>query len=241
VLSQSSSTHYTIDWREIDCHSLYFAKPLFATMAKTSKTRMSSKDRAIATAVVPEVTLPIPHPLHVEAIAAAATRAVDHIQSFATDAATTDTGAMDPAVWETLRHDRTALLQAWEDYRAVSAPGNETVTSSDRAERHARVRESYVSQATEVFADDLARFHGLDDDNDNDDNDTNHNNNSNVDVDVLVECLQSGYDDMAEEEKEWYWEELQESEQSQLHGASTQLTPHEERRRYLGFDKVMDT
>lgn len=108
---------------------------------------------------------------------------------------------------------RNQLTQAWAHLDATLAAGERTKEIDQE-----RVRVAYMDMVTDAFADVLE--------------DLRQQQGDELDVDILVDCLQSGLDLWSSEEKELL---LQESSGELENEEDDGLTPHERRRRQLGF------
>jgi hypothetical protein len=132
------------------------------------------------------------------------------------------------AIFAELDAARNELTAAWDKLRERVDKDESSLSSS----RHQRVpydeddfRAAYMSMVTDAFSDLLEDMRKGEDQ-------------VNFDVDVLVDCLQSGMDLMTQDEKELFVNEKQWGGDGMLQEEETEeskLTPHEIRRRQLGF------
>jgi hypothetical protein len=143
-------------------------------------------------------------------------------------------------VFQQLDQARTGISKAWEELHAAAAALEKTDTnaatvnsSSDMditplssnvtaSVNEDDLRAAYMDMITDAFADVLE--------------DLRANEAEDIDVGVLVDCLQSGLDLMSQEEKDFFMqdnEELNTMDESENNDVA--VTPHELRRRELGF------
>jgi hypothetical protein len=121
--------------------------------------------------------------------------------------------------FDALKKDQQDIKQAWQDYRAAVQKNKDNAVPAIDLER---VQADYLNKATDAFVKDFETLQNQPD----------------VDVDILVECLQSGYDGLTTKEQQWYWEAMLEDERGQsAEGDNEAITPHERRRRFMGYDK----
>jgi hypothetical protein len=168
----------------------------------------------------------------------AATDAFELIQKYANvsdpHALEQDNPWQDPhQMFDELRKARTRLTAAWaqllqaQQKQVVSSSSDNTEnTTNGKVSSEQDFRALYMDMITDAFGDVLEDL---------------RNGEEELNVDVLVDCLQSGVELMSAEDREGFFGgfeddavemELEDPKQQQ----QQQLTPHEMRRRELGFD-----
>jgi Mg2+ and Co2+ transporter CorA len=147
-------------------------------------------------------------------------------------------------VFQQLDQARTGIVNAWEELHAAAAALEQTdhanaanTTNSSNMDTTKEplststsvdeddLRAAYMDMITDAFADVLE--------------DLRANEAEDIDVGVLVDCLQSGLDLMSQEEKDFFMqdnEELNNMDESESNDIAVTVTPHELRRRELGFN-----
>lgn len=165
----------------------------------------------------------IPAQAEASAVDEAAQQAIELIEKF---------GALDPhdlsnadnpwrhpeQVFAELDAARTKLTDAWEAFKSKMETCKDE-SSEKQSSFKEDFRVAYTNMVTDAFADVLEDL---------------RNKNEDIDVDVLVDCLQSGMEIMTQDEKELFMEEsdvVDEDTEEQ----DSKLTPHEARRRQLGY------
>lgn len=117
---------------------------------------------------------------------------------------------------------RTELTNAWSELSSkMSQDENQAGIIQDED-----FRVAYVNMITDAFADVLEDL---------------RKNDKDFDVDVLVDCLQSGMELISGEDREFWMKELEEKDELQNSERENDLTPHERRRRELGYDVEAST
>jgi hypothetical protein len=162
------------------------------------------------------------------AVSEAASKAVSLVQKYSElDPHEIDSPWQNPeTIWDVLDQSRRDVTQAWGDLKTAMAQHDErlgrklsaptAVGSSDED-----LRVAYMDMVTDAFADCL--------------NDLKESE-ERIDVDILVDCLQSGLDLMTNDEKDLFLQEVHGEFDCGDNGDDVdELTPHETRRRQLGF------
>ena len=137
----------------------------------------------------------------------AATNAVALMEQFSEqDPHDPDSAWSNPnAIFDQLDAARKEVMDAWSDVQSQAAIPHEEIDET-------AFRVLYLDMITDAYADVLDQLRKDDV----------------VDVNVLVDCLQSGMDFLTSEEKELFMQDASMEEEGGL-------TPHEKRRRALGF------
>jgi hypothetical protein len=156
----------------------------------------------------------------------AATKAYELIQRYAEvsnpyDDETEDNPWRDPhAMFDAMKVARGELMSAWNELNATTTTITES-NDSGNEKREGDFRAAYVDMVTDAFADVLENMR--------------NNEAQEIDLDILVDCLQSGYDLLTMQDKDIFFRELEEGE-AEDEDDTDNATPHERRRRELGFD-----
>jgi hypothetical protein len=174
------------------------------------------------------------------AVDAAATAAIDLVRELSErdphDKDETNPWRNPEQVFQQLDQARKGITRAWEELHAAAAALEQTDansnTSTDSKTKEPStssvndddLRAAYMDMITDAFGDVLE--------------DLRANEAEDIDVDVLVDCLQSGMDLMSHEEKEFFMQDTEEVDKMD-ESKSTDVTPHELRRRELGFNVVI--
>lgn len=147
----------------------------------------------------------------IAAVEAAATRAVDLVQSFADqDPSEPDSCWQNPTrMYEHLDQARGEALKAWKALEEAKQKQQHSVPFTS-TEVDQDLRTHFMDMVTDAFADVLNEM----------------KENENIDLDILVDCLQSGIEILSQEDKECLL--LEDTEEDST-------TPHEARRLELGF------
>ena len=163
----------------------------------------------------------IPYAQESAAVEEAARQALILIESFAAKETNDPHGPwrQPEQIWRSLDAARTKLTDAWrvlstkmtQEEQNANATATSTIADED-------FRVVYVSMITDAFADILEDLRTNDPD---------------FDVDVLVDCLQSGMELIAGEDREFWMNEWQGTDERR---EGDGLTPHARRRRDLGYD-----
>jgi hypothetical protein len=128
-------------------------------------------------------------------------------------------------IYDELDRARTELSQAWDELqRAINANQSNVTETTTTVVNEEDLRVAYMDMITDAFADvlnDLKESEGE----------------GMIDVDVLVDCLQSGLDLMSQDEKEFFMQDSTRKNGTGDEDGHTEdlMTPHEVRRRQLGF------
>lgn len=184
------------------------------------------------------------------AVDAAASRAIELVRSFAdqdpSDGKTSNPWKNPTDIYQQLDKARDNVLQAWEELHIMqqqknTAEGARHTTAESSTEAAAAsnededdLRAQFMDMVTDAFADVLNQMKESEEE---------------IDVDVLVDCLQSGIDLMSVQDRELFFQDntvnaaVEEEDGTNSNAkmmeesspASTTLTPHEKRRRELGF------
>lgn len=157
---------------------------------------------------------------------AAVDQAVDEAMTLVRDLAERDPNDNDEAnpwrepdqVFVQLDQARNKITAAWDALYATAGE-NETDKKAVEAINEDDMRAAYMDMVTDAYADVLEELRT--------------NEAEDIDVDVLVDCLQSGLDIMTQDEKQLF---MQDKEEPTEETESSDLTPHELRRRQLGFN-----
>jgi flagellar hook-basal body complex protein FliE len=143
-------------------------------------------------------------------------------------------------IYQSLDEARNQLTSAWQNLQTavtesvVEEEGG--ISSNTNTEQEIRV--AFVDMITDAFADVLQHQHDSDD------------TTSSFDVSTLVDCLQSGLDMMnitSVSELAWYDDDLSDGGEDDVEGGAvaadgtSPLTPHEQRRRAMGFPVPEET
>lgn len=191
------------------------------------------------------------------AVNEACSAALDVLQKFSTSSQEHDNDDDDVAwknpneMLEQIDLARTNILEACEQLKAATAAAKEEEKvakhNNDEDEEQQKeadiLRATYMDMITDAFGDTLEEMR----------NNSNGGDN-NIDVDILIDCLQSGIDLMSAKDKEFFImsssqqqessttgdsgsEERCQNEESSSSNSSNNrmMTPHEIRRRELGF------
>jgi hypothetical protein len=129
-------------------------------------------------------------------------------------------------IYQSLDVARNQLTIAWQNLQTAVSMSVEEEGSTSSTEQEIRV--AFVDMITDAFADVLQ-----------------HQRDTTFDVSTLVDCLQSGLDMMnitSVSELAWYDDDLSDGEDEEGGAAdSSPLTPHEQRRRAMGFPVPEET
>jgi hypothetical protein len=204
-------------------------------------------------------TLAFAHLKESTAVDAAATAAIDLVRELS-ERDPHDKDEANPwrnpeQVFQQLDEARTGISKAWEELHAAAAALEQTDDANNASTRNSSdmditkeplssspmstasvkvneddLRAAYMDMITDAFADVLE--------------DLRANEAEDIDVGVLVDCLQSGLDLMSQEEKDFFMQDNEEPNNSNLdesanNDAAVTVTPHELRRRELGFNLVI--
>jgi hypothetical protein len=158
----------------------------------------------------------------------AATKALDLIRQYSEtdphDASDSNPWNRPDDIFVALDRARNELTEAWEKLRGQMAEDDQQNNTEKKQLNEEDFRAAYMNMVTDAFSDVLEDLRNSEDD---------------IDLDVLVDCLQSGMDLMLQDDKELFLQELgtdEEQEDKDDQGGNTpKLTPHEIRRRQLGF------
>jgi hypothetical protein len=158
-----------------------------------------------------------------EAVNKAAEHAVSLIQKFA---------AMDPEdsehnawndpemILRELDQARSQIDQSWKALEECM--NNQQVKADEKVFSEERLRASFIDMITDSFADVLEDMRQKE---------------TEIDIEILADCLQSGLELMSQEDKELFLECCDhEEELSERNARQDFITPHEQRRRELGYD-----
>lgn len=185
----------------------------------TSPTGTSSSSPALLGAVVALRTLPF----HAEAAAVdqAAERSVALLRQYASLPETSEVWQHPERILEELNDARTRLWDAWmalqgamEEYQALC----ESVETPAVPEQD--VRAAYIDMITDAFADVLEEMREKETD---------------LDIEILADCLQSGLELMTQDDRDLFRECWAARETQDEDEEAQGLTPHERRRRQLGY------
>jgi hypothetical protein len=182
--------------------------------------------------------LPLPYQPESRAVEDAIQAALQLIQTYTEDP--TDWRDRPEQIYQSLDEARNRIIMAWTNLQSAAAvvgdnavnnveaateTGVPTSTSSEQ-----EIRVAFVDMITDAFADVLQHQRDQDED---------------FDVAMLVDCLQSGLDMMnitnVSSDLAWYEDDdLSDGEGEELDGTAADgtLTPHEQRRRAMGFPVV---
>jgi hypothetical protein len=160
----------------------------------------------------------------------AAEEAIELVQSLSESKALL--GSDPQHAWNQLDAARNNLIRAWDALDAAmknSSTGSSTKNESNDELHEDRIRVEYMDMITDAFQDVLE--------------DMRQKQGDQLDVDVLIDCLSSGLELLTDQEKLWLLEDV---DQSKLDAESRKerdhdLTPHERRRRELGFQVSDET
>lgn len=143
----------------------------------------------------------------------AASKAVALVEEFSSldpgDASPSNPWRNPDSMWTRLDQARAELQEAWRSIESEKPQLDKKVIRTAM----------YIDLITDSFSDCLEEL----------------STNEEVDVDILADCLQSGLELLSSEEAELMMEQ-EEEEESPEKDYEEQLTPHEQRRRDLGFD-----
>lgn len=148
----------------------------------------------------------------------AAAKAYDLIQSYAEVADPYSDAEDNPwrnpqAMFEQMKLAREELVAAWND---VNQGQQHEASACGENKQDDDFRALYMDMITDAFADVLE--------------DMRSNGTEEIDVDVLVDCLQSGFDLLSVQDKEIFFQGIDDDDDEE------EMTPHERRRMELGFD-----
>ena len=118
-------------------------------------------------------------------------------------------------IYAALDEARNELTAAWSTLKEAIEEGNSETNQVNEED----FRTAYINMITDSFSDVLEDLRTGDAD---------------FDVDVLVDCLQSGVDLMNQEDRELFMQEM-DNDDDEEENDDSKLTPHELRRRLLGF------
>jgi hypothetical protein len=187
------------------------------------------------------IPLPLPYQPESRAVEDAIQAALQLIQTYTEDP--TDWRDRPEQIYQSLDEARNRIIMAWTNLQksaaavvgdvsveaAAETGGGPTVSTGSSSEQEIRV--AFVDMITDAFADVLQHQRDQDED---------------FDVAMLVDCLQSGLDMMnitnVSSDLAWYEDDdLSDGEGEELldgTAADGTLTPHEQRRRAMGFPVV---
>lgn len=169
----------------------------------------------------------IPFAAESEAVHRAAAEALEVVQSLSNELSANDNADAERAQSQ-LNAARNKLTGAWDALqRAMDEAGPEAIDpgAKTKGDEHNdidedRLQVEYMDMITDAFQDvleDLRLKQGDD-----------------LDVDALVDCLQSGLDLFSQQDKAWFLE-THVQPTTNADDRNEELTPHEKRRRALGF------
>jgi hypothetical protein len=150
-----------------------------------------------------------------QAVDRAAEKATDLVQTFASsDPNAADSPWHNPEqIFKELDDARVQVTQAWDQLLNTSSNNDEAFNKIDPED----LRASYIDMITDAFGDVLEEMRQKE---------------MELDVDILVDCLRSGLDLMNQEDKEYF---AQDSDNNNNIDDQYEESPHEMRRRQLGF------
>jgi hypothetical protein len=186
--------------------------------------------------------LPFHHPEESRAVEDAIQNALQLIRTYTEDPS--DWRDTPEQIYQSLDEARNQLTSAWQNLQTavtesvVEEEGGGISSSNTKYNTEQEIRVAFVDMITDAFADVLQHQH------ENSDDTT-----SSFDVSTLVDCLQSGLDMMnitSVSELAWYDDDLSDGEDEEggavaADGTSNPLTPHEQRRRAMGFPVPEET
>lgn len=154
------------------------------------------------------------------AVDEAAAKAVDLIRKYSDidphDGSITNPWHHPEDIFQALDNARNDLTRAWDDLqRFVEGDIDKPTINEDD------FRAAYMNLVTDAFADVLEEL---------------RNNEDDMDVDVLADCLQAGMELFTEDDRELIMNELEKLEDDD--SDHQELTPHEIRRRQLGYHNL---
>ena len=133
------------------------------------------------------------------------------------------------AMFEEMKVARGELVAAWNELNQSQENQQHDVSRADKDEEEKQQDEDfravYMDMITDAFADVLE--------------DMRSNETEEIDVDVLVDCLQSGFDLLSVQDKEIFFQGIDDDEDIEDtidDEENNIMTPHERRRVELGFD-----
>ena len=132
------------------------------------------------------------------------------------------------AMFEEMKVARGELVAAWNELNQSQENQQRDVSRADKEEEKQQdedFRAVYMDMITDAFADVLE--------------DMRSNETEEIDVDVLVDCLQSGFDLLSVQDKEIFFQGIDDDEDIEDtidDEENNIMTPHERRRVELGFD-----
>jgi hypothetical protein len=185
--------------------------------------------------------LPLPHQPESRAVEDAIQAALQLIQTYTEDP--TDWRDRPEQIYQSLDEARNRIITAWTNLQSAAAVDNAVSVEAAQTETtggvptstgsEQEIRVAFVDMITDAFADVLQHQRDQDED---------------FEVAMLVDCLQSGLDMMnitnVSSDLAWYEDDdLSDGEGEELldgTAADGTLTPHEQRRRAMGFPVVSE-
>jgi hypothetical protein len=129
--------------------------------------------------------------------------------------------------WIQLDAARNKLIRAWDALDVAMKDSGANHKKKDSIDED-RIRVEYMDLVTDAFQDALE--------------DMRQKQGDQLDVDVLIDCLSSGLELLTDQDKKWLLEETDRNDQDAMSEKEPGdgLTPHERRRRELGFRRSLD-
>jgi hypothetical protein len=154
----------------------------------------------------------------------AAEEAIDLVRSLSESKALLGTNPQE--AWNQLDAARNKLIRAWDALDVAmkdSGTSNKKQESSEDEIDEERIRVEYMDMVTDAFQDVLE--------------DMRQKQGDQLDVEVLIDCLSSGLELLTDQDKKWLLEEIDrdDNDATSEKEPGDGLTPHERRRRELGF------
>ena len=165
----------------------------------------------------------LPHAKEAGAVDEAVTQALDLVKTYADPKNPAWKDGPDK-IYKQLDQARNTIIAAWDDLQAAAATTQEEGTDAETSENSddkEGLKVAYIDMITDAFADVLENLR-------------QNNTDDPIDVDVLVDCLQSGMDLINSGSIGDF-----SFDDGDADGTTT-ITPHESRRRQLGFRQLDD-
>jgi hypothetical protein len=173
----------------------------------------------------------LPYNEQAAAVDEAVRKALDLVQQFSEYDPNDHQGPwMNPDnIYQQLDQARTEISQAWKELDAVVKNDHEAENATTATTDKDKIRVAYMDMITDSFSEVLENLR------------LNAAPGDPLDVEVLVDCLQSGLDllnmngSIQLSEADFLWNEDDEDTTNEMNDDEDTLTPHERRRRQLGF------
>jgi len=158
-----------------------------------------------------------PHEQESAALDQASCKAINLVRQFAeqdpNDISTENPWLNPTRMFEELDVARLQVLQAAETLKQAVSQGDSDICELPAYDED-YLRAQFMDMITDAFSDVLTSMKGQE-----------------VDVDVLADCLQSGMDLLSQEDRDFFLQDIDDDSPAE----KEKLTPHEARRRKLGF------